>query len=105
MRFWAMVLSEDVYLFEDGLVEIKMSNLETHEQIVAEEDEGSNPRRGISLAKRSKDHMMRHVVQSDLLRGLVDEDMFHGGTESRNNWEIFKRKLLPPPLNALYLNL
>ena len=88
-------MSKVVHLFEDRLIVTKMSDLEIHRQIVIDETKGSNPRRGVSVTKRSKDQMVCPTVQNDLLGGLVDEDMFHGFTEHRNGYEISKRKLLP----------
>ena len=95
MHFGPWALSEVVHLSEDRLIVMKMSDLEIHKQVVIEETKGSNPRRGVSSTKQCKDQMVCPVVQNDLLGGLVDEDMFHGGTEHRNGYEISKRKLLP----------
>ena len=96
MHFGPWAMSVVVHLSEYKLIVMKMSDLEIHEQIVTDETKGSNPRRGVSAAKHSEDQMVCPAVQNDLLGGLVDEDMFHGGTEHRNGYEISKRKLLPP---------
>ena len=96
MHFGPWALSEVVHLSADRLIVMKMSDLEIHKQIVTEETKGSNSWRGVSSAKRSKDQMVCPVVQNDLLGALVDEDMFHRGTEHSNGYEISKRKLLPP---------
>ena len=96
MHFAPCALSVVVHLSEDRLIVMKMSDREIHKQTVTEETKGSNSWRGVSLAKRSKDQIVCPVVQNDLLEGLVNEDMFHGGTEHKNGYEISKRKLLPP---------
>lgn len=50
--FSSWALPEDHYPSNDGLVTIRMSNLETQELTMAKEANGSDPRRDISLASR-----------------------------------------------------